>query len=87
MGSGPYYAIGAQACPYNTIGGIEVDGEMRVLKSDGTAVENLYAGGCETIGCLMSGGRFSDFGGWSFGWACYSGYAAGRAAMGNPVQW
>lgn len=87
MGSGPYYAIGAQACPYNTIGGIEVDGEMRVLKSDGTAVENLYAGGCETIGNLMSGGRFSDFGGWSFGWACYSGYAAGRAAMGNPVEW
>ena len=35
----------------------------------------------------MSGGRFSDFGGWSFGWACYSGYAGGRAAMGNPVQW
>lgn len=87
MGSGPYFAIGAQACPYNTLGGIEVDGEMRVLKADGSAVENLYAGGCETIACLMSGGRFSDFGGWSFGWACYSGYAAGRAAMGNPVQW
>lgn len=87
MGSGPYYAIGAQACPYNTIGGIEVDHQMRVLSTDGTAIQNLYAGGCETIGNLMSGGRFSDFGGWSFGWACYSGYAAGRAAMGNPVQW
>lgn len=87
MGNGPYFAIGAQACPYNTIGGIEVDNKMRVLRSDGTAVENLYAGGCETIGNLMSGGRFSDFGGWSLGWACYSGYAAGRAAMGNPVEW
>lgn len=87
MGNGPYYAIGAQACPYNTIGGVEVDNKMRVLRSDGAAVENLYAGGCETIGNLMSGGRFSDFGGWSFGWACYSGYAAGRAAMGNPVEW
>lgn len=87
MGSGPYYAIGVQACPYNTIGGVEVDAEMRVLASNGTAISNLYAAGCETIGNLMSGGRFSDFGGWSFGWACYSGYAAGRAAMGNPVQW
>lgn len=87
MGSGPYYAVGAQACPYNTIGGIEVDYSMRVLSEKGTAVPNLYAAGCETIGNLMSGGRFSDFGGWSFGWACYSGYAAGRAAMGNPVTW
>lgn len=87
MGSGPYYAIGAQACPYNTIGGVEVDHEMRVLATGGTAIANLYAAGCESIGNLMSGGRFSDFGGWSFGWACYSGYAAGRAAMGNPVQW
>ena len=87
MGSGPYFAIGVQACPYNTIGGVEVDNEMRVLAANGTAVPNLYAAGCETIGNLMSGGRFSDFGGWSFGWACYSGYAGGRAAMGNPVQW
>jgi fumarate reductase flavoprotein subunit len=87
MGSGPYYAVGAQACPYNTIGGISVDYSMRVLREDGQVVENLYAAGCETIGNIMSGGRFSDFGGWSFGWAGYSGYAAGRAAMGNPVQW
>ncbi len=87
MGNGPYFAIGVQACPYNTIGGVEVDNEMRVLAANGTAVPNLYAAGCETIGNLMSGGRFSDFGGWSFGWACYSGYAGGRAAMGNPVQW
>lgn len=87
MGSGPYYAIVAQACPYNTIGGIEVDSEMGVLAAGGSAITNLYAAGCETIGNIMSGGRFSDFGGWSFGWACYSGYAAGRAAMGNPVQW
>ncbi len=87
MGSGPYFAIGVQACPYNTVGGIEVDNEMRVLSADGTAIPNLYAAGCETIGNLMSGGRFSDLGGWSFGWACYSGYAGGRAAMGNPVQW
>lgn len=87
MGNGPYFAIGVQACPYNTIGGVEVDNEMRVLGANGTAIPNLYAAGCETIGNLMSGGRFSDFGGWSFGWACYSGYAGGRAAMGNPVQW
>lgn len=87
MGSGPYYALGVQACPYNTIGGVEVDVEMRVLGKGGAAIENLYAAGCETIGNLMSGGRFSDFGGWSLGWACYSGYAAGRAAMGNPVEW
>lgn len=87
MGSGPYFAIGVQACPYNTIGGVEVDNEMRVLATGGTAIPNLYAAGCETIGNLMSGGRFSDFGGWSFGWACYSGYAGGRAAMGNPVEW
>lgn len=87
MGHGPYYAIGLQACPYNTIGGIEVDYAMRVLTAKGQPVQNLYAAGCETIGNLMSGGRFSDFGGWSLGWACYSGYAAGRAAMDNPVQW
>lgn len=87
MGNGPYYAIGVQACPYNTIGGIEVDPQMRVLATDGSTVGNLYAAGCETIGNLMSGGKFSDLPGWSFGWALYSGYAAGRAAMGNPVEW
>jgi len=41
----PYYAAKIQGALFHTQGGLEVDGEARVLKSDGTLFPNLYAGG------------------------------------------
>lgn len=87
LGDGPYYAIKAIGCPYSTVGGVEVDDYMQVLKPDGQAIPGLYCAGAESIGCLMGGAAFSDLGGFSFGWPCYSGYAAGRAAAGDPVEY
>ena len=87
LGEGPYYAVKCMGCPYSTVGGIEVDDYMRVLRPDGTLIPGLYCAGAETIGCLMGGAAFSDLGGFSFGWPCYSGYAAGKAAAGDPVEY
>ena len=87
LGDGPYYAIKAIGCPYSTVGGIEVDDYMQVLKPNGEAIAGLYCAGAESIGCLMGGAAFSDLAGFSFGWPCYSGYAAGLAAAGQPVEY
>ena len=87
LGDGPYYAVKAIGCPYSTVGGIEVDDYMQVLKPNGEAISGLYCAGAESIGCLMGGAAFSDLAGFSFGWPCYSGYAAGLAAAGTPVEY
>lgn len=86
LGEGPYYAIKAIGCPYSTVGGIEVNDHMQVLDPNGVEIPGLYCAGAESIGCLMGGAAFSDLGGFSFGWPCYSGYAAGCAAAGKPVE-
>ena len=85
MGSGPYYAIQCEGCGYSTMGGVEVDEEMRVLGARHIPIPGLYAAGCDTIGVLYGGAAYGDLGGWPFGWACYSGYAAGTSAAGNPI--
>lgn len=41
----PYYAVRVTGALFHTQGGLEVDGDARVLKSDGTTLPNLYAGG------------------------------------------
>jgi fumarate reductase flavoprotein subunit len=85
LGDGPYYAIQSECCPYSTMGGVEVDEQMRVLDADGNPVAGLYAAGCESIGVLYGGAAYSDLGGFPFGWACYSGFATGASAAGKPL--
>jgi fumarate reductase flavoprotein subunit len=85
MGSGPYYAIQAEACPYSTMGGVEIDEQMRVLDDTHTPILGLYATGCETIGAIYGGAAYGDLGGFPLGWACYSGYATGASAAGKPL--
>jgi fumarate reductase flavoprotein subunit len=85
LGDGPYYAIQSECCPYSTMGGVEVDEQMRVLDANGDPIAGLYAAGCESIGVLYNGAAYSDLGGFPFGWACYSGFATGASAAGKPL--
>lgn len=41
----PFYAVRVTGALFHTQGGLEVDGDARVLKADGSAFPNLYAGG------------------------------------------
>lgn len=41
----PFYAVRVTGALFHTQGGLEVDGNARVLKSDGRKFPNLYAGG------------------------------------------
>jgi fumarate reductase flavoprotein subunit len=43
--SGPYRALKVTGALYHTQGGLQVDGAARVLRGDGTAFANLFAGG------------------------------------------
>ena len=43
--SGPYRALKVTGALYHTQGGLQVDGQARVLRSDRTAFANLFAGG------------------------------------------
>jgi fumarate reductase flavoprotein subunit len=85
MGSGPYYAIQFEACPFCSLGGVEVDEQMHVLRSDGTPIEGLYASGVETIGNIYGGAAYDDLGGLPFSWAVFSGFATGASAAGKPL--
>ncbi|HEX7855468.1 MAG TPA: FAD-dependent oxidoreductase [Sphingobium sp.] len=42
---GPYRALKVTGALYHTQGGLQIDGQARVLRSDGTAFPNLFAGG------------------------------------------
>lgn len=43
--SGPFYAVKVTGALFHTQGGLKVDGNGRVLRPDGTALPNLFAGG------------------------------------------
>ena len=90
LGEGPYYALKAETCPYNTLGGLEIDERMRVLDEDGHAMPGLYAAGVDAEGVMFDGSSYTaitpgDANGICLGWALYSGYAAGMSASGSPV--
>lgn len=42
---GPYRALKVVGAIYHTQGGLQIDGQARVLRPDGTALPNLFAGG------------------------------------------
>ncbi len=82
VGSGPYYAIKIMCVIFATSGGLDVDTQIRVLKSDHkTPICGLYAIGNDSLGVLLNGDRnYIGFGGIAQGWLATSGRLAGMNA-------
>ena len=53
---GPYYAMGAQGITVCSPAGIAADAQLRVLREDGSVIENLYAAG-EVLGFTRLTGK------------------------------
>ena len=51
----PYYGVKVTGALFHTQGGLQVDAHARVLKPDGTAIPNLYAGGGVAAGVSGEG--------------------------------
>lgn len=51
----PYYAVRVTGALFHTQGGLVVDGQARVLRPDGRALPNLFAGGGAACGLSGSG--------------------------------
>ncbi|ERF61654.1 flavocytochrome c [Treponema socranskii subsp. socranskii VPI DR56BR1116 = ATCC 35536] len=72
---GPYYLV-EQCLRYSTtLGGVQINEKLQVLKKDGTAIEGLYAAG-EFVGGVF-GERFPPSSG--VGWAMTSGKLVGES--------
>ena len=74
--SSPYYCVGVTPAIHHTMGGIKVDKDMHVIRSDGSAVKGLYAAG-EVTGGLHGANRL---GGNGVGDIVVNGKIAGRNA-------
>ena len=81
----PFYGIHVLGALFHTQGGLKVDTHARVLKSDGTHVPGLYAGGGTAVGISGSG-----YEGYSSGngllAAAVLGKVAGEAASGEIME-
>ena len=51
----PFYGIHVRGALFHTQGGLKVDGEASVLRSDGSVIPGLYAGGGTAVGVSGSG--------------------------------
>ncbi len=78
-----YYAAVTAGYAYATVGGLDIDANMNVLREDGTPIANLYAVGQDSQGvCNASGKPYSPWGGQAQSWTFVSGRIAGQAAAG-----
>ena len=76
-----YYAIPCTSWGYGTVGGLDVDVNMNVLREDGTPIENLFAVGQDSEGvCNIDGKAYTPWGGQAQSWTFVSGKIAGAAA-------
>ena len=76
-----YYAVIAAGYTYGTVGGLDVDVKMNVLKEDGTPIENLFAVGTDSMGVEnIEGKPYTPWGGQAQSWTFVSGYLGGKAA-------
>ena len=82
IGPGPYYALGPlkSYCVFAD-GGLAVSERLEVLRSDGTPIAGLFAGGSVGQGGLLLEGH-----GHHLGWAFVSGRIAGRNAAQYPTR-
>ena len=76
-----YYAVPCTSWSYGTVGGLDVDINMNVLREDGTPIENLFAVGQDSEGvCNIDGKAYTPWGGQAQSWTFVSGKIAGTAA-------
>lgn len=60
--------IGA-AYVYSTTGGVEVDENINLVKTDRTAADNVYAVGNDSLGCLNESNKaYATYGEAAKGW-------------------
>ena len=77
--TGPFYAVQMVPTNMDSMGGIVTDTEARVLRADGTAIENLYAAGAISNGALYDTAYMS-------GSAVLNCYVMGRTAGANAAS-
>lgn len=78
---GPFYAVIGAGYVYGSCGGLDIDENMNVLRADGTAIENLYAVGQDSMGVLFTNkDAYVTYGGAAQGWVITSGRLAGANA-------
>lgn len=78
---GVYYAVACAGYTYGSVGGLDVDVNMNVLREDGTPIENLFAVGADSQGVENVEGKvYTPWGGQAQSWTFTSGYLAGHAA-------
>ena len=78
---GKIYCIKGAAYVYSTCGGLDVDTNMNLLKTDGTAIDNVYVVGNDSLGVLNESNKaYVTYGGCAQGWALTSGRLAGANA-------
>ena len=77
--------IGA-AYVYSTTGGVEVDENINLVKTDGSIVDNVYVVGNDSLGCLNESNKaYVTYGGAAQGWALTSGRLAGANAANKQL--
>lgn len=80
------YAVACCGYAYATVGGLNVDANMNVLREDGTPIENLYAVGQDSEGtCNADGKPYTPWGGQAQSWTFVSGQIAGTKAAGAEL--
>lgn len=76
-----YYAVTCAGYSYATVGGLDVNANMNVLKKDGTPIANLFAVGQDSEGvCNVDGKPYTPWAGQAQSWTFVSGQIAGTQA-------
>ncbi len=76
-----FYLVACSGWSYGTVGSLNIDANMNVLKEDGTPIENLFAVGQDSEGvCNADGKAYSPWGGQAQSWTFVSGKIAGENA-------
>ncbi len=84
---GKIWCIKGAAYVYSTCGGMDVDSSLNLLKEDGTAVENVYVLGNNSLGTLNESSKaYVTYGGCAQGWALTSGRLAGAIAAAKYAE-
>ena len=76
-----YYAVPCTSWAYGTVGGLDVDVNMNVLREDGSPIANLFAVGQDSEGVgNVDGKAYTPWGGQAQSWTFVSGEIAGKQA-------